>query len=787
MIERIADLVVRRPWWFIVTFVVIALVLASQIPRATVDPEIKNQLPADMPTRVNLDRIEELFGGTEIVILAVGARPGVDVLQAETLKRIKGMSRAMERMKGVEKVVSLFTLKDIRAEDGAMIVDPAVRRIPKTENAREALRARLKDNELVYGSVVSKDWSHAAIIGLLSFDAEDAEAIEALRAIVREHPGEEVTEIAGMPMVRAELAKDIPGDMRKFMPAGLLIMLVFLFVAFRQLRGVLLPFVVTVMAVAVSMGLIPLLGWKIAMLTVILPVILLAVANDYGIHMFARYQEMNHGGSQMTKRELARDGIVHLAKPVMATAITTVAGLMCLLSHVIIPAEQMGWLASVGVLYALAASLLFIPALLAVLPRAKPVLGSSQSPDGGDAVSHESWLERGLRRTAVAVTRHPKGVLLGTVIFVGALATGIGQIVVDTNSANYYPPGAPVPRAMNLVNENFGGAAGISIVAEGDVKSPEVMGAIDDFERHLLKNPRVDITSSIARVVRRMSRVMHDGMPDSGQYDRIPDNRDEIAQYFLLYDSSGDPEDFDRLVDFPYRHAQLVARVNDTATSSATEVVEDVRAYMEAHPDAPFTVIGGFADLFAALVDHVVYGQLASLLLSLTLVGLLVGLLFRAVLAGIFATIPLALSMLLLFGLMGHTGVELNIATAMLSSIMIGVGVDYTIHFMWRYRTERASGMSASEAVVTTLTTTGRGIVFNALSVVVGFAVLMLSSFLPVRFFGVLVVVSISACLVGALVVLPALTLVFRPRFLEGKLPSQVQDVTMNRSPKETP
>jgi hypothetical protein len=108
-------------------------------------------------------------------------------------------------------------------------------------------------------------------------------------------------------------------------------------------------------------------------------------------------------------------------------------------------------------------------------------------------------------------------------------------------------------------------------------------------------------------------------------------------------------------------------------------------------------------------------------------------------------------------------------ATAMLSAIMIGVGVDYTIHYFWRYRKERESGKDPESAVIVTLTTVGRGIVFNALSVVVGFTILFASAFLPVRFFGFLVVVSISACLVGALVLLPAISLVFRPKFLEPK------------------
>ena len=163
----------------------------------------------------------------------------------------------------------------------------------------------------------------------------------------------------------------------------------------------------------------------------------------------------------------------------------------------------------------------------------------------------------------------------------------------------------------------------------------------------------------------------------------------------------------------------------------------------------------------------IVEGQLTSLSLSILLVFVLVSLVFRSLGAGFWSVVPLGIAIPVLFGLMGFFGIELNVVTAMLSSIMIGVGVDYTIHFLWRYRNLRRDGQNPEEAVFQTLTTTGRGIVFNALSVIAGFAVLLISNFLPVKFFGFLVVVSITACLLGALVLLPAICLVLRPGFLE--------------------
>ena len=165
----------------------------------------------------------------------------------------------------------------------------------------------------------------------------------------------------------------------------------------------------------------------------------------------------------------------------------------------------------------------------------------------------------------------------------------------------------------------------------------------------------------------------------------------------------------------------------------------------------------------------VVRGQFISLGVALIAVFVLLLIVFRSFKGAFISIIPLILSMLILFGMMGILGIELNLTTALLSSIMIGVGIDYTIHFIWRFKEERKLGDTHQQAAMNTLTTTGRGIIFNALSVIIGFSALLFSSFVPVKFFGFLVVISIFSCLVGALLVVPAICVLFKPKFLEQK------------------
>jgi predicted RND superfamily exporter protein len=512
------------------------------------------------------------------------------------------------------------------------------------------------------------------------------------------------------------------------------------------------------MSCVVAMGLIPILGWKVQMVTVILPVILLAVANDYGIHLLAKYQEVNTPDANLTGPELAQICLDDLGPPVIAAGVTTIAGLLCLTTHIIVPASQLGVLASLGVLFALGGSLCFIPAVLSVLPVAPPIFDK----DGEAGI-----LETGLSWTARRVAAYPRPILVCILLVTVTIATGIRLIEVDTNPVNYYPPSSPVAQNADRINENFGGSTELSVLITGDIQDPEVMQGMSDLGDALRANPGVGFTSSIADVVQKMNQAVMGGGDDALV---IPETREAIAQYFLLYSMNGDPEDFERMVDFDYEHALLTARIRALSTSEIGAIVRFAEAWLEDNPiGSEPAMVAGFGPVFVDLVEAVVRGQAISLGLSLVLVFVLVALTFRSPSAGAYAVVPLLMAMPLLFGGMGYLGIELNIVTAMLSSIMVGVGVDYTIHFLWRYRDERKAGHAADQAVFITLTTAGRGIVFNALSVVVGFAVLLISNFLPVQFFGFLVVVSIGGCLIGALVVLPALVLVFRPGFLEPR------------------
>jgi len=737
-----------------------ALGMGLFLPRMEIDPEIEALVPLDMPSRLNTDSIENMFGGTDNIVVLFEAD---DILQKETLSRIKSIEKGLKKIPEIESTLSLFSSKSIKGEDGMMLVDPAIRRIPKSEKATERLKSELMTNELVYEVIVSPDFKYTAIITNLQKEANNEGVLSSVQVVLNEFPGPEMVYLGGMPVVSQAISSDINKDLIFLLPLALLLMIVILWVSFRSFNGVFLPFSIVIMSILVSMGLMPLLGWKLAIVSVLLPIMLIAIANNYGIHIYNRHLELDgKNNGQATGEERILSIWKALAKPVVLTGITTIAGILGLLTHIIIPARQVGLLAGVGIAWALIMSLIYIPAYLSGL---KPVHDKTEIKI--------NLLEKALKYLARKLTLHPKETLLAALIIVVFLGIGISRLQVEGNTVNFFSKEHVVRKSSDLIDKHMGGSQTISIIYSGDIKDPQLLGRMMELEEELKRTPGVGQAMSIASVVKTMSKSILD--PGDPEYDAIPQSRDAVAQYFELYSFSGDPSDFEQLVDFNYENAQMIIRVNDPSSVAVLKVVDKIHALTKDDPTV--SQIGGIGLITAEMTDKLISGQNRSLTFALIVVTLLIILIFRSWKAGALALVPLLMACIVLFGLMGWLGIRLDAATDLLSSIMIGVGVDYTIHYLWRHQQEVKAGKSNKEAVFETLTTTGKGITFNALSVMIGFAALLFSSFNPIRFFGFLTSISILTCLIGALFIIPAIILITEPSFLGIKKSEKIKKV----------
>lgn len=739
-------------------------VLALQLKNISIDPDLKNYFPETMESMVATNRIEEKFGNQDIVMIIFKTE---NIINANSLKRIKNIDRGIGRINGIRKTNSLFSSNHIYGKDGIMYVEPAIKRIPRTLEETDELKETLAGNELVMNIVVADDFRSSAIIASLAENADEDSVFMAVHSLLEEYPGKEDVFYGGLPYLRQEMNKDIKRDALILVPAALLLMTIFLFFVFREPRGVIMPFLVVIMSTTIALSLIPLIGWQFYFITLLVPIMLIAIANDYGIHIMAKYQEINAGDNNHTMKEIALIIAKKLWRPIVLTGITTIAGIMALLAHTMIPARQMALIAGIGIVFALVYSIVLLPAILSLLKPSKPL----------PALQKRSVLQRNnfLNRLAFFITSKYRRIPVVALILTIAIGTGIAFLKVDSNEENFFLDKHPVKQGSKLINSKYGGSENLSILFEGDMLDPAMLGSIESYEKELLKVEEIDLVMSFPDVIKEISKALYD--PGDPLFNAIPPMRNAVAQFMELYSMNGNTEDLDQLVDFGYEHSHMLIRINSVHNKVVNNIIVRIKEITKDDPHV--TAVGGYGFVRSQLASKVVQGQFYSLSIAMLIVFIILSVIFKSLKAGMISIIPLGISIIILFGLMGITGVNLDVATALLSSIMIGVGVDYTIHFLWRYREERQQHRPKKEAVITTLTTTGRGIIFNAFSVIVGFIILIISSFTPIRFFGILVVVSIFSCLAGALVVLPALVLKYKFKFLEPvttKLKSQRDD-----------
>lgn len=745
---------IKRNKLIIAAAVVLTALFLLPLRQARINPDLMEYLPDDIESRISLDSIEAIFGHYDPVMLIMESD---DILDESTLTRMRDLNRLFIAAPEFDDVISLFEVKYIRGEHGAMLIDPVVRSIPSSENQRESLRREITANPFAWKLLVSEDFRYSLILLNPAEDISDSEIFEVINRVLNEVPGDEKIWMGGLPFLRYEIQKSAIRDLAVLFPAGLVLMILFLYFSFREIKCVLLPLSVVCMSIVLAMGLMPLMGWDFSLIAVLVPIMMIAIANNYGVHIVARYQELNAGNPDLTMKEMVNRSMAALGKPVILTALTTVFGILGMAAHIMLPARQMGIVSAAGIAFALILSLFFVPALLSGLEKGAVQKSFTEKRD--------QVVDRFLSWAGKAATGKP--VITGFVflVFMIIAAAGIPRLKVSINMEEMMPASNQMRISTGIANNHFGGTKHVSILFEGDVRDPGLMTGMDKFGKDLRAVDGIGSVTSLATVIREISRSLND--PEDPYYDTIPDNRAAIAQYLELYSMSGDPEDLEKLVDFDFTRALLNVQFRAKDIREFRRITSHIEEMVGNSSWA--VLLAGQSLIEKEMSQMIVRGQIRSLIFALLAIAILLSLIFRSLYAGLMGGIPLFFTLICNFGLMGWAGFDLDIGTSLLSSIAIGIGVDYTIHLFWRLKSELSTGREFKEAVILSLSTTGRGITINAFSVIIGFSVLFLSALVILKTFAFLIIFSLFLCLFCALLLVPALSMIIRPEFLKNR------------------
>jgi predicted RND superfamily exporter protein len=743
VVDRLLALPQRFPRTTLTLVAALTALFSVFASRFQVDSAVDQLLPEHDPGGAYYAGVRETFGNEEIAVIGVF---GDDVFAPATLARIDRLSRRLAALDGVQQVTSLTTLENVIVGDDGLGRRRLMPPLPLTDAKAAEFRARVHADRLAERALVSADGRAAGIwvrfkpLSDETFLADDLEG--QLRAAIAAEPGPESVAITGLPTIKVQAARKMLADIYLFVPLALGLVTVMVIWAFRTWRGVLLPVATVVIGVTWTIGIMVLAGDAFTMGTLVLTPLLMAAGVAYAIHIVSRYymEVLEHRRHE----EAVAAAIAHVRLPVAMAALTTLIGFGTFVTSPIPSIRDFGIYAALGVAVIFIACVVVIPAVLVLLPAPKSV------PDG---LEEGGWFANFVEACGKLSIRHRYIVLpfFGLLIALGAV--GMTKLRVETDYLRFFSPDNPVRVENARIGEALAGTQVIAVVIDGAtperVTRLDVMEGLRALQQFLAAQPLVDKTISVLDhldAVRDALAPGRGGTPFAAQ--------EEVDQLLLLLG----PGDIRHELSADQARANFTVQTRLSGSREVTDFVARVEAWGREHLPADVQLHGtGTVVLLDRSADALSRSQIIGDLQVCAILLALMILLFRSLGLGLLSMAPNVFPVAMLFGLMGWTGIELNLCTATIASISLGIAVDDTIHYMLGYYEALRSGKSREAAILSTLRAVGRPILIIAVSLCAGFLIACFSNFQPVRHFGLLASVTMLVGVMTDLFLLPAL------------------------------
>jgi uncharacterized protein len=738
---------VRRRW-------VLALLLLSgtalAVPFAAlvgVDNGVDIWFVRDDPALAAYKSFHQTFGNDEVVVVAI--RPKAGVWSAEGLDLVGRVSRRVEAVEGVRRVLSLATTTTITPTGTALDVSPLLSGKPVDEAAVAAVKARFEADPLLEKGLVGKGGKVALVMAemeaLADIDSRRDGIITGIEAALAAE-GQRGADMSGIGVIYNALNRISQSEGAAFAGASQLAIFLLLFGFFRRVGPVLLAIAAVVLAMLWTMGLYGAFGRDINMVTMVLPTLVLVIGVADSVHILHHHSIRGGGNPGRTLRSI---GV-----PCLFTTLTTMAGFAALGTSKMAVVRDLGLFAAAGIGFALVTTVCIIVLGLKVTffrPLTVP------APEGPRrlTVRISALTEWSLRR---------RGTVLGGLLLFVLLSTfGLTRIEVDTYSLGFLPDDHETVRATKAIEAEVGPFTPLELTytasKKDGLKEPAVLAAVARWQDAFEADPRVHATISLADVAARLHQVL------SGGEARVPEDANQLWQALELYEQDADNQRA-YLADSAYQQGRMTAFVSMSSSKGFESLIKRAEELAEEHmPDGVEVRPAGYLPLYVQMMDYVVESQVTSFAAAFLVIFVLMGVLFRSLRVAAISILPNMLPVFAMLGLMGLAGITLDVATVTITAIVLGIAVDDTIHYMYRYRKElRASGGDYEQAALRTAVRAGPAIAGTTLLLCIGFLVLIGATVKSVFFFGLLSSFAFAVALVGDLVVLPALLAVLRPK-----------------------
>jgi len=764
--EQFAEMVIRFRWIALILILGLVGGLGSQLRHIKIDTSTESFLHETDPSLVEYNAFRDQFGRDEMIILMIQSD---QIFSLSFLKKLKALHDELEEnVPLIRDIDSLINARSTRGETGELIVEDLLEELPETESEISILKEYVLSHPLYRNLMISEDGKFTAIAikteaySQMETDSgelvplsnqENSEIISSVERISQKYQQDNFKiSIAGSPVVTEFLKKAMQTDMKRFTGLSIFIIAAFLFILFRRLSGVLLPLLTVIFSVVSILGLMSLFNVSIKLPTMILPSFLLSIAVGASVHLMAMFFKHYQGNNKTAAIVWA---FSHSGLPIMMTSLTTAAGLASFSTSKVAPFSDLGIFSSIGVLLALLYTMILIPVLMSIFPVKS--IDHTQNKKGNRL---DNIL---LKFGDLAFDHSGKVTSVASIILVIAIL-GISQLTVTHDVLKWFPEGSIIRKNTDLIEKNLKGSVSMEIVLstkkENGLYDPEILKSIEKITNRAKEITDSQGTHLVGKTISLvdMLKEIHKALNANDEaYYKIPDNKNLIAQEFLLFENSGS-DDLENQVDSLFSKTRIILKMPWKDAKVYVNILDEIRQYSIAVLDPEVTVlITGLVTLMMETMWALINSTIVSYAIAGIVITILMILLLGNLKVGLISMIPNLMPIIITLGFMGWANIQLDMFTLLIGSIAIGLAVDDTIHFFHNFRKYYEITGNRKKAIEETLLTAGRAMLVTTLVLASGFWVFMAATLNNLFLFGLLTGMTLVTAFLADVLLAPAL------------------------------
>ncbi|MBO9700337.1 MAG: MMPL family transporter [Sporocytophaga sp.] len=760
MWSKLSSLIIKSRVWLLLITVLFTAFMGYQAKKIEITYDFIKVVPDEDPDLIYFKEFQKTFG-EDGNILAIGLKND-NLYEYKTFAKYQQLAKDLAKVEGVTGVIALPELMNFQKDtvNKKFAISPV---FTKEVNSQAELDSLLKTAEgvKVYENLIFNKKTGATLLAVTI----DKDFLNSAKRTVVANNILNLTEkfsqessikmhYAGLPYVRAIMVSKVKDELNLFLGLAVLVTCIFLFIFFRSFFAVFFTFLVIMITVLWTLGFIVVLGYKITLLTGMLPALIIIISIPNCIYMFNKYhQEFRKHGNKIKAISRIIEKVGFLT---FMTNINTAVGFFVLLFTDISIIREFGMVAGIVSVATFIITLIVIPSLLLFLPE--PSKKQLKHLDFKLFRQINTFLE-GL------VMNKRKWIYIGTVIVLAVSVWGIYKIKAVSYMVDDLPENSHVKSDLGFFEQNFKGVMPLEIVVDlgkkNGIKSISNLKKLEELETYLKEQEYVSPPLSILNVVKGAVQAFYNGDPE--QY-RLPTNRE--APFITKYLGKKSQENtLKSFVDSTGQYVRFTCKVADIGTTNMNILIKDniQKKADEIFADKHFkTHITGTTLLFLKGNEYLINDLKDSLILAFILISLMMAFIFTDIRMIIISLIPNIVPMVITAGIMGIFHIALKPSTALIFSIAFGISIDSTIHYLSKFKQELKNlNGNVFAAVIKSLEETGVSMIYTSMVLFGGFVIFSFSQFGGTIALGVLTSLTLFFAMITNLILLPALLITF--------------------------